>query len=548
MDTLDIVFITDEPMAWEGDWWKQYRDKHRQKMLALSFSGEEGEMVCKKYGVSDYFVPIADEDDRFIPCLPHRPHLGVCDLAVVVRDAGFRGQVVDNVTRFPERTKQMKALLSSNPKAVGLSTTFILTPELVQKYVRRIREITPDSKIILGGPTIRRCHETHPLGDYIVFGDGEDVIVSILEAINGDRSPEDIPYIAYKGDDGKIYYSESAKKDARIGQDGKPYLSRNTKIPKADWTLVGRNLRNNVMPIEFSRGCRYGCTYCTYDRGKYARDLESIREELLINAKYGITKYRLSDANFTDGPSKWTRFPYEVCQLMIDLDLGLEWSCFARANDTDDELAGLMKRAGCFAVCFGIESGDDRILKKMHKGHSVEDAHRAIRICKDHGMYVHSNFIVGYPGETRETFENTLEFIERVSLDTVSMTQLRVTRNTFMWGMREKDGLEGEGLTWRHNTMDSDTADELMVYGMMRLINQGICMGHELGFPLYMGLGLTAKEAFETMKDMHIIIKETKYRGEGEFEIARQRLRDKFLNIFPKAVAEDQDAWRTYRV
>lgn len=546
MDNLDLLLITDEPMAWEGDWWKQYREKHRQKMLALSFTGEERDMVSEKFGVSDYLIPLPGEDDRFMACFPHRPHLGVSDLATVVRDAGYSVRILDNVTRFPERMEQMKELLSANPKAVGLSTTFILTAQLVRKYVKRIRETALNTKLILGGPTARRCPETHGLGDYIVFGDGDDVIVPVLEAIKGDRSPEDIPYIGFKNDDGKVHYSASAIKIARIGKKGKPYLARDTTIPIADWTLADRSLKNNVFPIEFSRGCKYGCAYCSHDRRKFARDLESIRRELLINAKQDITKYRLSDANFTDGPPTWPRYPYEVCRLMIDLDLGLLWTCFVRANDIDDELAKLMKRAGCFAVCFGIESGDDGILKNMKKSHTVADAERAVRICKENGMYVHSNFIIGYPGETRDTFERTLEFIERSPADMVSMTQLRVTTNTFMWGMREKFGLEGEGLNWRHNTMDSDEADELLVYGMSRLINQGICMGTELGFPLYMSLGLTAEEAFETMRDMHIIIKETDYQSEGEFEGARQRLRKKFLNIFPKAVADEQRCWRAF--
>lgn len=544
-NTLDLLLITDEPQAWDGDYWKRNHEKDRLKMLALSITAEEREKAINEFGVSNYLVPLVGEDGLFQVRLPHRPHLGVCDIATVATEAGFSVRVLDNVLRFPERTEQMKTLLSSNPKAVGLSTTFILTPELVKKYVQKIRDLAPESKIILGGPTVRRCVETHSLGDFAVFGDGEDAIVPLLEAIDGKRLPRDIPFTCFKEADGTVCYNDSAQKAARLGIDGKAYKARDTTIPLADWRLLDRSLLN-VFPIEFSRGCKYSCAYCSYDRGKYVRCIDSIREELIDNARLGITMYRLSDANFTDGPSSNPRFAHEVCQLMIDLDLGLKWSCYGRADNITEELIDLMKRAGCFAICFGIESGDDDILKKMYKSHDVEDSYRAIRICKQHGIYVHGSFVVGYPGETKETFEHTLEFIENSRPDTISMGQFRLVRNSLIWQLRDKYGLEGDAMVWRHDTMDSNEADSILIYGMTRLINNGIVMGHEFGFPVYMGLGISIQDSYQMMKDMHTIVKEAEYQDQSDFQAARMRLKDKFLNVFPRAIAAEQRCWKIF--
>ena len=544
-DRLDLLLLTDEPIAWEGDYWFRSSEKLTKQMRALGFTREDKERVEREYGIKDYFRPLPNPDgdeskQLYRIRVPHRPHLSLCDLATVAKAAGYEVKVVDNMLRYPSRMEHVKKLLAERPLAVGLSTTFLLTEPQVLHYVNMIKELAPESKLILGGPSIRKLKHLHGLGDFAVFGDGEDAILAILEVLHGKRSPDTIPNSSYTLPDGTVRYGVGGVEASRIGQVGKPFKALKMKIPIADWRLVNRSFKN-VFAIEFSRGCLKSCHYCSYDRGKNIRDLEEVKQELIRNAELGITRYRISDSNFTDGPPHYPNYPHDICKLMIDLDLGLEWSCYARVDDMTDELAELMKRAGCFAVFFGVESGDDRILRLMNKRHTVADAYKGVRISKKHGLFCHASFIVGYPGENRESFLNTLEFIERSNPDTVNLGQFRVEHDTPVYGIKEFE-LEGLGMTWRHKTMDSQEADALVVEGNNRLLKNGICLGTECGFPTFMGLGLDMQESFQTMKDLDTVGLDYK-RNEEEFQSAARRLRDLILNRFPKYIKEDQLAW-----
>ncbi len=548
-EKLDLLLLSDEPIAWEGDYWFRSDQKVTKQMKALGFTRDDKESVERKYGIKDYFRPLNNKPDNngetaeelYRIRLPHRPHQSLCDLATVAKEAGYEVRVIDNILRFPSRMEQVKNLLSEEPgTTIGLSTTFLLTAPLVQHYVNTIRDIAPQSKIILGGPSIRKYSDLHGLADFTVFGDGEDAILAILEVLNGKRSPDTIPHSAYKMEDGTVKYGPSGVSASRLGQIGKPYKALKVRIPISNWRLVNRSYKN-VFAIEFSRGCIQNCSYCSYDRGKEIRDLADIRQELVDNFELGIRRYRVSDSNFTDGPPKYKNYPHDICRLMIELDLGIEWSCYARVDDLTDELAELMCRAGCFGVFFGVESGDDEILKRMNKGHTVADAYEGIRIAKKHGLFCHSSFIVGYPSETEKSYLNTLECIEKSRPDTVNLGQFRVEHDTPIY-TKEEYKLSGLGMTWKHKTMDSQTADQLVADGNKRLLKNGVCLGTECGFPTFMGMGLSVEESFQTMKDLDICGLEYK-RSDEEFQQSSKRLRNLILNHFPEYIKEDQRAW-----
>ncbi len=547
--SLDLILLTDEPIDWEGDYWFRASKRVEREMRNLDLTREDKDRVVQEFGVREYFRPLPPENgkpsgnrdsERYRIRVPHRPHLSLCDLATVARAAGYEVRVVDNVLRFPGRMKQVQALLREKPKAVGISTTFLLTEEIVSAYIEKIRPLAPDAKFILGGPTVRKVEALHGYGDFAVFGDGEEPLLEILDALHGRRSPETIAHVAYRDRDGSLKYGPSGTESGHVGIIGRPFKARDTQIPIPDWRLANRSF-DNVFAIEFSRGCKYNCAYCSYDRGKNVRDMDEVRRELIDNAELGITKYRVSDSNFTDGPVRYKRYPHDVCQLMIDLNLGLQWSCYARVDDMSDELADLMRRAGCFAVFYGIESGSDSILKLMRKGHNAQDAHDGVAIAKRNGLRCHASFIVGYPGETEETLQETLDFIEASQPDTVNLGQFRLGHDTPVYGV-EAFKLEGLGTTWKHKTMISEQADELVVRGNRHLIARGICLGTECSFPTFMGLGLSLEESHQMMLDM-VLVGRQDLKGEEAYQQAYNRLRHTLLKRFPRAIAKDQRAW-----
>jgi hypothetical protein len=102
--------------------------------------------------------------------------------------------------------------------------------------------------------------------------------------------------------------------------------------------------------------------------------------------------------------------------------------------------------------------------------------------------------------------------------------------------------LEGLGMTWKHISMDSQMADALVVEGNQRLLDHGICLGTECGYPTFMGLGQSVNDALQTMQDLDTVGMDEKF-GSKEFESAKKRLRNLILEQFPAYVREDQKAW-----
>jgi len=160
-----------------------------------------------------------------------------------------------------------------------------------------------------------------------------------------------------------------------------------------------------------SKGCPYSCIYCTVANTKWkARSAESVLEELRhLKQNYNIKTVTFFDETFTIDRKRVEK----ITQAMIDEKLDIRWYCNSRVDLIDRELLEKMKRAGCRAVCMGIESGSQRIIGGTNKRASVEKAAEAIKMVKDAGIKVYCSFIFGLPGENWDTVNETIEFVKR---------------------------------------------------------------------------------------------------------------------------------------
>ena len=536
MRRLDLLLLADESLSIADD--EFFGTRLKMIKVWPTFDADERAAVDADLGVGDPDLWVRMRSKRFLNRPPHRPSLALCNLATVARDAGYEVTIVDNIARYSHRQKMIEGLVADRrPRLIGLTTTFLLSERDVVKTVTLIRKLAPDARIVLGGPTVRRLVSLHGLADYAVFGSGEQVIVQLLASLHGDVDPAGIPGLALRNPDGSVTYGPSSRELAQIGKTGEAYRSRADElIPIPDWSLYPR-ARNTVYPIEFSRGCKYNCFYCAYDRGKVIRPLEEIREELLRNAALGIKRYRIGDSNFTDGPPGYADYPLDLCKLLIDLDLDLEWSCYSRVDDLSDELADHMRRAGCWGCFFGVESGDDRILRLMRKGHDVEAAYAGLDIARRHGLFTHVNMVVGYPGETEQTFRNTLDFLRQARPDSFALGQFYLVSKAPVRGRRmEAFELEGEGLRWTHKTMDSKRAAALVAAGIDELLAAGLELSNEMRIVDYMGWGMSLEQARLTSDALSRCMRGT----EGEIlGGARQQLKELICGVVPRWLKED---------
>jgi radical SAM superfamily enzyme YgiQ (UPF0313 family) len=169
--------------------------------------------------------------------------------------------------------------------------------------------------------------------------------------------------------------------------------------------------------IVTSRGCTAGCKYCikhvSYQFGVRLRSPENIVEELHVLNKLGITNIHMYADLFTVNREQVVG----LCNLILKEGLKIKWTCNSRVDYVDEEMLRLMARAGCWYISWGIESANEQILKRAHKGYRLEQAPRALEWAHAAGIKNWGYFIIGLPGETEETIRQTIDFAKRLPLD-----------------------------------------------------------------------------------------------------------------------------------
>jgi radical SAM superfamily enzyme YgiQ (UPF0313 family) len=200
-------------------------------------------------------------------------------------------------------------------------------------------------------------------------------------------------------------------------------------IPSLDDLPIPRHemlpLDKQVMPmikgpftfIVTSRGCPAGCKYCikhvSYQNSVRLRSPQKIYEELEYLAKLGIHNIHMYADLFTVNRDQVV----ELCRLIIDKGLKVRWTCNSRVDYVDEEMLTLMGKAGCWYISWGIESANEQILKRAHKGYKKEQAFKALRWSKAAGINNWGYFIIGLPGETVETIRQTIDYAKELPLD-----------------------------------------------------------------------------------------------------------------------------------
>jgi radical SAM superfamily enzyme YgiQ (UPF0313 family) len=169
--------------------------------------------------------------------------------------------------------------------------------------------------------------------------------------------------------------------------------------------------------IVTSRGCPAGCTYCikhvSYQYSARIRSPKLIMEEMWQLKKLGINNIHMYADLFTVNREQ----VIELCQRMIDEKIDLHWTSNSRVDYVDEEMLALMGKAGCRLISWGIESGNEQILKHARKGAYPDKAERALRWAKKAGIMNWGYFIIGLPGETEETIQQTIKFAKKLPLD-----------------------------------------------------------------------------------------------------------------------------------
>lgn len=181
-------------------------------------------------------------------------------------------------------------------------------------------------------------------------------------------------------------------------------------LPSLDNYYLRTKPGNPYTTIHTSKGCPYGCIYCTVAGTKWnPRSADTVFEEIKsLYDKHGVKSISFFDETFTHDRERVV----DICNRIIDENIKIEWYCNTRANKVDFELLKLMKTAGCQGMSLGIESGSQKLLDNARKGTTIEQNREAIKLAKKAGIKTYCSFMFGLPGENWDTVRETIDFVK----------------------------------------------------------------------------------------------------------------------------------------
>jgi radical SAM superfamily enzyme YgiQ (UPF0313 family) len=345
--------------------------------------------------------------------------LGLLYIISSCRTAGREVELLDGGL-FSKRPEFLKALFSREFDVLGLSAmTHNIEEALVIARLARIER--PSARVVIGGAhasTVpEKVAEACPECD-VMAGEGERSFPLYLDAVEGGAGFETVPGL-YRYRDGR---SEGTAPRAIENLDSLPFPAYDL-VDFARYTVGVHGLffkRKPLTSMVTSRGCPFKCSFCAKTALTgftwRARSAENVLDEIeLLTKRFGIREIHFEDDNMALEPRRLEA----ICEGMLKRGIDIAWKCphGIYAPHLDAGMFALMRRSGCYSLSFGVESGNDELLRRAGKAtttgqiaKSIEAAHRA-------GIQCVGFFIFGLEGETAETVRQTIDFAKSLPLD-----------------------------------------------------------------------------------------------------------------------------------
>lgn len=340
--------------------------------------------------------------------------LGIAYLAAALRAKGFEVAFHDLHDSGWDEVRRL--LAESGADMVGISC-FTFERVNAMRTAALARQALPKAVVAMGGPHATFFPE-QVLGqgsvDIVALGEAEETIVDLVACLDRDRHLRDVPGIVFRHGD-EIITTEprvrSENLDALAFPAYEPFDLGQYKSPEIPARY--RNLPGTH--VITSRGCPYNCHFCSvhhFFKGRWAfRSPGNVADELeqLVQEK-GVRHVYFSDDLFTLNPER----TMGICHEILDRKIDMVWMAETRVDCVSEEMLHMMRRAGCYRIYFGVESGSPRILKAINKRFTVAQVAEAFSLAHKAGIEPCCFLMVGNPGETPETIAETVALIQAI--------------------------------------------------------------------------------------------------------------------------------------
>lgn len=440
-------------------------------------------------------------------------------------------KVIDYFTRVPNFFEYLSHFVSPDTRYICLSTTFIQnvfndkvsefnlwfqTHQDLYEWFEKLKELAPNAEIVLGGHAcdvyfrsfLKNANEKEmpevfrTFVNHVFHGYGEDIFVDFLR---GRVDPQH-----HFQRQGINFYSD----DKKAGQGAQCLQVR--------WTQEEAVQTGEWLPLEISKGCRFGCKFCMFDRlGTTIKDKESLRSEFLYNyEKFGTQGYLFTDDTINDSLSKVTM----IHDVVKSLPFKIEWISYARPDTfyNKPEMLDLLLDSGCRGMFLGIETFNAEAAKIAGKGLHPDKIKNILEMIKQKAgneVFILGSFILGLVGETAESLEDTLQYLKQQKvIDKISFEVLylrppdyRTNLDNDFSANSEKYGftkITASPYDWEHQTLNYKTCCDIKNRWKSEL-SEALYSGAESGiegftnfwsYPRIRSLGYTHKEAFTFLR------------------------------------------------
>ncbi len=406
--------------------------------------------------------------------------LGLLYIATCMLEAGHEVELVDGA--FWTQSQVLEKVKRFRPDFVGISANASMWKKAC-RTAADIKELDAGIHVSAAGPyptaVEEKCLEQCEHLDSVVIGEGEETVPELMERLESGGDLAGVAGVAYRNGDGEIVTNQP-----------RPLIEDLDSIPIPRRELLGDFDKYESPPGSYkqkpiaivmtSRGCKARCIYCFQMKGERRirfRSVENVVQEVeeLVN-HYGFREIRFLDETFTADRER----AMEIVRRFREKKLKFSWYISSRVNTVDYEMLREFKKAGCWAVLFGAESGVQKNLNTMRKGITLDQTRAAVKAAKKAGLKVYTPFIIGIPGETYEEALKTIDFA--IELDPHyanfhSMTPFPGTElyeNIEQYGTMsgDTDDYTFEGAAFVPYTMTREQIEELRTIGFRKFYSR----------------------------------------------------------------------------
>ena len=385
----------------------------------------------------------------------HQLPLGIGYIAAVLLELGHNVKLIDSPALEYSNSEVIEEIIKWGSDVVGISAmtssseaAYSLSTDIKKKI---------NLPIILGGPHSICFPEKSlidcPSIDISVYGEGEIVIKNLIGKIKDKNAIWNVPGICYRDETGKVVKTPINE-----------VIYNLDNLPSPAWQLYDFNLykplpkQYKILPmVSFitSRGCFWGkCTFC-YQAGrmstKYRRysPEKTIKEIQNLYENFNIKEIIFWDDTFAVNVQWIERF----CNLLKEKNIKISWSCSGRVDTVSKKMLQMMKEVGCWSIFYGYETGNQKLLDKIKKGTTIEQAINATKWAKEEvGMEIRGSFMIALPGETPEIGRETVKFAIKLNPTYAQFLPAHPEYGTVLYDEALKEGKITEEIKYRGRT------------------------------------------------------------------------------------------------